>query len=199
IFTELSLNDGQAWNASLDGSATVPLHPWPPYAPYVIKCPSNITVFATSPSGAVVNYTFPPLVFFPDCPFCCFAATGVPASGSLFPIGTTTVAGSGSDGCGEHPTCSFTVTVLQPFIYAGLADSILGHAVLALSTNDVGTNPYAPPSLILSNISSGGSDGFHLYLGAVDSALLNFQPFPTTETTGLVITATGPYGSDPNH
>src|SRR5207253_7621564 len=48
---------------------------------------------------------------YPDCPFGPFTVACTPASGSTFPVGTTTVNCVGSDGCGEHPTCSFHVTV----------------------------------------------------------------------------------------
>ena len=195
VFTELSLDGGRTWDSAIDGPVSSALIPTPPFAPYVITCPSNITVFASSPSGAVVHYTFPPVVFFPDCPFCCFGATSAPPSGALFPIGTTTVTGYGHDGCGENPTCSFTVTVIQPFIYGGLVESILGSAVL----NPNRGGPGAPASLIISNLGPSGADGFHVNLGAVDSLVLNFQPFPTTMITDTIFTATGPYGLDPDH
>jgi hypothetical protein len=201
VFTDLSLDGGNTWTPVLNGPSSVILNPWyPPYVPYTITCPANMTVFATSPSGAYVFYTFPPITIFPDCPFCCFTATGTPPSGSLFPIGTTTVTGHGSDGCGEHPTCSFTVTVLPSLIYSGLAALALDQAHLTVNTNLVGTNQTSG-TLVLSNFSSGGTDGFQLYLGSADSALLNFQPFPTTANcpTDFVTTAIGPYGSDPNH
>lgn len=196
IFTELSLDGGQSWVAALDGSATSALFPdpSPPFAPYVITCPSNLTVYASSPSGVVVNYSLPPLTFFPDCPFCCFTATCMPPSGSLFPIGTTTVNCVGHDGCGETPTCSFTVTVLQPFIYGGLLESILGSAVLNIYHAGTG----APASLVVSNLGPSGADGFHVNLGAADSLVFNFQPFPTTVQTCIVSTATGPYAFGPS-
>jgi len=71
-----------------------------------------MTVYTISSSGAKVSYAVPTAgPPFPDCPFCCYAATCNPPPGSTFPLGTTTVTCSGSDGCGEHPTCSFNVTV----------------------------------------------------------------------------------------
>lgn len=39
-----------------------------------------------------------------------------PASGSVFPVGTTTVNVTATDGAGTQGTCSFTVTVLYDFI-----------------------------------------------------------------------------------
>jgi hypothetical protein len=72
--------------------------------------PSNITTNATSPSGAVVNYTNPTVVD-EDSPLP--TATCMPASGATFPIGTTTVNCSVSAaGDSKSPvTASFTVTV----------------------------------------------------------------------------------------
>jgi hypothetical protein len=110
IFTEVSVDGGQSWNPAVSEPAVVGLTPYP-FAPFAITCPSNITTTATGPSGKVVNYTIPPIVFYPDCPFGPFTITCVPPSGSTFPVGTTTVTCTGSDGCGEHPTCTFTVTV----------------------------------------------------------------------------------------
>src|SRR6185503_5234594 len=36
------------------------------------------------------------------------------ASGSTFPVGTTTVTCTATDACGQSATCSFTITVLPP-------------------------------------------------------------------------------------
>jgi hypothetical protein len=196
VFTEVSLDQGQTWNPGVSDPSTIPLVPNLPYAPYVITCPSNITVYATSPSGAYVTYSFPPITIFPDCPFCCFTATGVPPSGSLFPIGTTTVTGYGSDGCGEHPTCTFTITVLPSLIYAGLAELAVNRALL-WNSNYVTTNQY----LVVSNLFTDSADGFSMNLGAADSAVMNFLPFSALANcpTDLVTMATGTFGSDANH
>ena len=56
--------------------------------------PSNITVDATSPQGAVVTYT-PPTVKDEDSPLPSVSCS--PASGSTFAIGTTTVTCTASD------------------------------------------------------------------------------------------------------
>src|SRR5207253_7430498 len=51
-------------------------------------CPSNITVSNTSGQcGAIVNYTMPTVT--DNCPGA--TISGSPASGSFFPVGTTTV------------------------------------------------------------------------------------------------------------
>jgi hypothetical protein len=69
-----------------------------------LTCPANITVAATSSSGAVVNYSAP-------VPSGSCAGASVicnPASGSVFPIGNTTVTCTVAS---TSVTCNFVVTV----------------------------------------------------------------------------------------
>jgi predicted extracellular nuclease len=77
--------------------------------PPVITCPANQTRVTTQPGGttAVVNYPAPTVS--DNCP----GATVVcsPASGSTFPVGTTTVSCTATDTSGNTATCSFTVSV----------------------------------------------------------------------------------------
>ena len=66
-----------------------------------LTCPANITASnTTGQCGATVNFNI-------GSTFSCGTVTAVPASGSFFPIGTTTVNITASNG----ETCSFTVTV----------------------------------------------------------------------------------------
>lgn len=77
-----------------------------------ITCPSNITV--TTPVGsctAVVNYT---VTGNDNCPGVTITRTAGPASGSAFPIGTTTITYFATDAGGlTSVPCSFTVTVVD--------------------------------------------------------------------------------------
>lgn len=68
-----------------------------------ITCPANITV-SNDPNqcGAVVNYPAPTTSG-------CGTTTCSPASGSFFPVGTTTVTCTTSDG----PSCAFTISVID--------------------------------------------------------------------------------------
>jgi hypothetical protein len=75
--------------------------------PPVLTLPSNITAEATSASGAVVTFTAT-AVDDVDGPV---PVTCTPASGSTFPLGTTTVQCSASDSHGNIAHGSFTVTV----------------------------------------------------------------------------------------
>jgi uncharacterized repeat protein (TIGR01451 family) len=82
----------------------------------VIACPANIVVYLPLNTTAVsmpVNYA----VTATDS---CASASNVnvvstPASGSVFPVGTTTVNSTATDPSGNSSSCSFTVTVLYNF------------------------------------------------------------------------------------
>jgi len=76
--------------------------------PPTVTCPANITQ-SNDPNqcGAVVTY--PAATASDNCPGLTVAA--VPASGSFFPVGITTVTQTATDGSGNTATCSFTVTV----------------------------------------------------------------------------------------
>jgi hypothetical protein len=73
-----------------------------------ITCPANITV-SNSPGqcGAVVN--FPAPVASDNCPG--VTVVSVPASGSVFPVGTTTVTSTATDASGNTAVCTFDITV----------------------------------------------------------------------------------------
>jgi sugar lactone lactonase YvrE len=80
----------------------------------VINCPANIVVMLPPNSMAtsmVVNY---PAVTATDSCSSSVTVNSSPASGSTFPLGTTTVNASASDGI-HTSNCSFTVTVLYDF------------------------------------------------------------------------------------
>jgi HYR domain len=72
-----------------------------------ISVPAPITADATSPSGAVVTYS----VSATDPDDAVASLNCMPASGSTFPIGTTTVNCSATDTNGNSSTASFTVHV----------------------------------------------------------------------------------------
>jgi Ca2+-binding RTX toxin-like protein len=88
--------------------------------PPVVTVPANMTVEAAGPAGARVSYRAsaadPP---HPDPPVTC-----APSSGSLFPLGTTTVTCSATDSAGNTGTAMFTVTVA--YFCAGRPATIMG-------------------------------------------------------------------------
>ncbi|BCX04647.1 MAG: hypothetical protein KatS3mg053_2585 [Candidatus Roseilinea sp.] len=75
--------------------------------PPVLSLPANVTVEAAGPSGATVSFsaTAKDAVDGAVTPSC------TPRSGSLFPVGSTTVSCSASDRSGNAATGSFTVLV----------------------------------------------------------------------------------------
>jgi Tol biopolymer transport system component len=78
--------------------------------PPVLSVPANITVNATSPAGAAVTYSATATDDTDPSP----SVACTPASGSTFPIGTTTVACTATDGSRNHSGGSFTVSVSGP-------------------------------------------------------------------------------------
>jgi glucuronoarabinoxylan endo-1,4-beta-xylanase len=75
--------------------------------PPAITVPSNLTVEATSAAGAVMTFSTS-AVDTVDGPL---PTTNTPASGSTFPLGTTTVTTSATDAAGNSASQTFTVTV----------------------------------------------------------------------------------------
>ncbi len=72
----------------------------------LISCPAPMSVDATGPGG--VTATFAPVAA-DNCSVA--SVTSVPASGSLFPIGTTAVNSTALDPSGNQSSCGFTVHV----------------------------------------------------------------------------------------
>ncbi len=77
--------------------------------PPTLSLPGTITVHATSPQGAIVNYTV--TATDPDNAASDLTITCSPVSGSTFAIGTTTVNCSASDPAGNSTSGSFQVVV----------------------------------------------------------------------------------------
>ena len=80
-----------------------------------ITCPADVVVNLPMNSNAtsmVVNY---PAVTATDSCSSSVTVNSTPASGSVFPVGTTTVHATADDGNGHTASCSFTVTVQYNF------------------------------------------------------------------------------------
>ena len=75
--------------------------------PPVLTLPANMTVDATGSTGAVVAFTASAL----DAVDGSVSVACAPASGSIFPLGTTTVSCSATDKAGNAATGTFTVIV----------------------------------------------------------------------------------------
>lgn len=82
--------------------------------PPVISCPANIEVYLPLNSTATsMAVSYPTVTATDNCSTP--TITGGPASGSVFPVGTTTVSKTATDVAGNTSSCSFTVTVLYNF------------------------------------------------------------------------------------
>ncbi len=79
--------------------------------PVFTSCPTSQTIEPTCPTGGKAFYATPTAT--DNCGVTVTRTAG-PASGSVFPIGTTTVTHVANDGHGNTATCTFTVTVLTP-------------------------------------------------------------------------------------
>jgi hypothetical protein len=99
----ISVRDGLGDPVSCDTTVTVQDTTPPVIAPH-----ANMTADATSASGVVVNYESPTWT---DAVDVSGTATCLPASGSTFPIGTTTVTCTAKDAAGYTGSANFTVTV----------------------------------------------------------------------------------------
>jgi hypothetical protein len=88
--------------------------------------PPPIMVLATSSSGAPVTYNAPTATDAVDGPR---PVMCVPASGSVFPVGKTTVTCAASDTSGNRATASFTVSVVFPSSCTSDGDCSAGSCV----------------------------------------------------------------------
>lgn len=111
----LSANDGSSNNGGAGNTTTVQttLTVADQTAPSV-SCPSDITVYLPLNTPDVsMPVTYPAATATDNCstPVITYSQ----ASGSTFPVGTTTVTATATDAAGNHSSCSFHVTVLYDF------------------------------------------------------------------------------------
>jgi hypothetical protein len=96
-----------------------------------ITCPANVAAVAapTCPVSTTTVISYPAPTATDNCPGVTVAC--VPPSGSIFPIGTTTVTCTATDASGNTATCMFTVSVFNVCIQ----DRSNPNAVLAWNTS----------------------------------------------------------------
>ncbi|QQS45055.1 MAG: HYR domain-containing protein [Acidobacteriota bacterium] len=114
----LTVTDNKGASTSTTAQAVLVRDSTPPV---ISNVPANITTAATSPAGALVSFTLPSAMDLVDGPV---AVTPDRASGSLFPVGTTTVTFTAKDSRNNTATASFNVTVL-PFPGGGAVSYII--------------------------------------------------------------------------
>lgn len=112
--------------------------------PPVVTVPANQTVTAQGPFGAVVTYAASAVdAIAGPVPVSC-----APASGTLFPNGTTVVTCTATDGFGNQGSASFTVTVVDP-----------STAGLIAGATTQGLNPNATQVIVTAARTSTGDAG----------------------------------------
>jgi uncharacterized repeat protein (TIGR01451 family) len=132
-----TINDSNSFNDS--STASIPVMS----APCVLTCPSNITQAADAgQAGAVVTY--PAVTSTGDCGQPVIGENGEtipaissnPASGTFFPVGTTTVISTSQTG----GVCTFQVTIDNP---GGLSISLNGASSVSIECGDDFNDPGA--------------------------------------------------------
>ncbi|MFN0202309.1 MAG: HYR domain-containing protein, partial [Bacteroidia bacterium] len=80
--------------------------------PVIVNCPSSVTYYNT-PTTCTVPHSWTAPTAVDNCPrFNMTQTTGL-ASGSQFPVGTTTITYDAVDQIGNHTLCTFNVTVID--------------------------------------------------------------------------------------
>ncbi|MCU0434532.1 MAG: HYR domain-containing protein [Bacteroidia bacterium] len=130
----------------------------------VITCPNSITVNNDSGiCGALVNYSNPVVVELCGTPLP-ILTSGLP-SGSVFPVGTTTVTYVVADAAGNNSNCSFQVTVndVEAPVFTCLSnmtmnvDSGLCTAVVNFNTPTVTDNCSSPTATQIAGLPGGSA------------------------------------------
>ncbi len=111
------------------------------FTPPTINCPGDITVISTDGAGMMVEFTATATDNRPE-PLRSFSC--VPASGSVFPVGTTTVTCTASDLCRNTNTCTFNITVQPPTCVLTIELLVAGPPEVRLTWDCAGTLECAP-------------------------------------------------------
>lgn len=115
--TFATANASKCWVGTVGNSDTLDLNFFNVVCQPVIACPNNIEANADANCQATVTYTTPTAT--DNCsglvPYNPPTVSCTPASGSPFPLGTTTVTCTATDGVNpvNKASCSFTVTVVD--------------------------------------------------------------------------------------
>ncbi|HVF67639.1 MAG TPA: PxKF domain-containing protein, partial [Pyrinomonadaceae bacterium] len=142
-----------------------------------ISCPANVVVTLppnSNATSAVVNY---PAVTASDSCSSSVSVVSSPPSGSVFPVGTTTVNATANDGNGHTASCSFNVTVLYNFngFFQPIANLPVFNVVNAGRAIPVkfslggnkGLNIFAPGSPSSGPVACNSSDEANVLVGTV--------------------------------
>jgi uncharacterized repeat protein (TIGR01451 family) len=150
--------------------------------PPVISCPVDIIAdFDPAVNGAVVTYT--PPVGTDNCASNT-AQTGGLASGSTFPVGTTTNIFTVTDASGNTASCSFKVTVAITSIIGLDSDTLSGNVIVDSYNSSIG---YPASKGSLANLLSNGTvsiSGSSKMFGNVRSTRVGVSVQGTSQING---------------
>jgi hypothetical protein len=182
--------------------------------PTLVNVPADVTAEATGASGATVSYTNPTATDLVDGTTDAVSCT--PASGSTFPLGTTTVHCSAKDAAGNTGTASFHVTVVDttPPTISNVPADITAEATgptgaMVTFTNPTATDLVDGPVVVACTPASGSTFGLGtttVHCTATDghgnTASASFHvtvhdttPPAITVPSDLTVEATGPSGA----
>src|ERR1043166_2675908 len=134
-----------------------------------VKCPHDVSVPAASSAGSHVTYSAP--IASDNCSIA--TVSSVPASGSVFPIGETTVSNTVTDANGNTSTCTFTVYVRvkgsQVFSFAPATNFGISGGDFALVAD---LNTDGKPDVVTC-----GSGDFTILLGDGNAGFVTNQSF----------------------
>jgi autotransporter-associated beta strand protein len=176
----------------------------------VLHAPSDITLEATGPSGAVANYT----ATADDNLEGSLAVSFSIPSGSTFPLGTTNVNATATDSAGNSTTVTFTVTVhdktgpvlaLPPDVVVEATSAAGAVATYTATAEDAVGGPIAvtlnPPSgssfpLGTTPVNATTTDGSGNTSTGTFNVIVRDTTAPTLEVpSDLTVEATGPGGA----
>ena len=175
-----------------DKSCTATFDSAPDTTPPVLAgVPASITVNANTAGGAVVTFALPTAS---DPDDAAGPVTCTPASGSTFPIGTTTVTCSSTDTHGNTGSASFTVTVVP----VNMLVPVL--VTETISVTDVVTAAPAIPVLVQELISVADSPTFFLpdFTPPVLAGVPGSFTVEGNTLGGAIVTFALPTASDPD-
>jgi hypothetical protein len=136
--------------------------------PPAITCSSNILIYTANASGTAVSFS-------PTATDLCSGTATVvcsPASGSLFPVGTTTVNCTATDASSNVAACSFTVTVIlnQVPVAGNITLGAVENHSRSLLIEKILAHAYDPDDnpLTLSAVSATSTNGGTVILGSTN-------------------------------
>lgn len=162
------------------------------FAPVIQNCPTNISVVNdTNVCGAVINWAMPTV--FDNCPGATIVVVTGLATGSIFPIGTTTVTLAAVDLALNTDTCTFTVTVTDvqfPVIQNCPNDTIINSALGLCGSNVFWNIPTVFDNCPNDTLVASAMPGDYFPIGTTTVTYIATDSDNHTDTCSFTITVT---------